>query len=78
MNQIVVDQALRTRLNGLEKHTTFCDEAGKPLGLFFPLKDYKKMLSSLPIPFSPEEMQTFMNAEGGCTLEEIWKRVGRS
>ena len=78
MNQVVIDQALRERLNGLNEQLAFWDESGKPLGLFLPVDEYKKLLASVEVPFSQEEINSLRRAEGGSSLAEFWKRMGRT
>ena len=77
MNHVVIDQDLRNRLNGLDKHATFCDEAGQPLGIFIPATD-KAKLAYVKVPFTEEEIQRRMQEKGGCTLPEIWEKLKKS
>jgi hypothetical protein len=76
MNQITLDQDWRKKLPDLNSQTTFLDEDGKAVGFFLPLATYRKILSSIPIPFSEEELERRKNEPGGGSLEEIWKRLG--
>jgi len=78
MATITLDPDLRARLNGLNHHVTVVDEAGQAVGLFLPMDDYKALLRYIPIPFSAEEIEQLRKAGGGCSLEEIWKRLAVS
>jgi hypothetical protein len=77
MNQVIVDPDLRARLQGLEQQTAFCDESGQPLGLFLPLAEYRKLLATVQIPLSEEEIERRKRETGGSSLEEFWRRAGR-
>src|SRR5262245_27916506 len=81
MSQIVVDEALRMRLNGLGEELTFCDESGTILGHFIPVANDKKknrpiMLPQDQCPYTPEELERMRNETGGRPLHEIWKSLG--
>ncbi|MBM4070652.1 MAG: hypothetical protein FJ271_17100 [Planctomycetes bacterium] len=76
MSQVTLDRDLQKKLHGLDQQMTFLDEDGKALGLFLPIDVYKKILSSLPIPFAEEELERRKNEPGGTSLAEIWKRLG--
>ena len=80
MSQIVVDEALRARLNGLGEELTFCDESGTILGHFIPVANGKKnrtlMLPQDQCPYTPEELERMRNETGGRPLHEIWKSLG--
>jgi len=76
MNQITLDQDWRKKLPDLNTQATFLDENGQAVGFFLPLAAYKKILSSIPIPFSEAEWDRRKNEPGGYSLEEIWQRLG--
>jgi len=78
MSEITLDPDLRARLNGLNQQITVVDEAGNELGIFLPMDAYKALLRNMPIPFSAKEIEQLRNADGGCSLAEIWKRLGVS
>jgi len=78
MTQITVDQALQKRLGGLTEPLELRDANGQILGHFLPEADYKKIVyGSLEIPFSDEEIARRRAQTGGCSLSEIWDRVGQ-
>jgi hypothetical protein len=78
MNDVIVDQELRDRLLGLDRQTSFRSETGETLGVFLPLAVFKKLLSTIQIPLSPEEIERRRNEPGGCSLQEFWQRMGRT
>jgi len=76
LKTIVLDPALREQLNGLNEQMEVCDEQGTVIGMFLPLHSYRNLLRPTPIPFSPEEIERRMQEKGGCSLEEIWQKLG--
>ena len=79
MSTITLDPVLRAKLNGLNEQLEICDETGKPVGMYLPLEDYKKLLyRGVEIPFSEEEIESRRNEPGGSSLAEFWKRMGRT
>ena len=79
MTQVQVDQILLQKLGGLDESIELCDADGKILGRYLPENAYREILySSVEIPFSEEELASRRAEAGGCTLDEIWKRLGRT
>lgn len=79
MNKIILDEALRAKLNGLTQDIKLCDEAGNTLGHFLPIDIYKELLFAWADKhFPPEEMERLRNETGGRSLAEIWKSLGRT
>jgi hypothetical protein len=79
MTQVQVDQALMQKLGGLSEAVKLCDSDGKVLGHYLPEAQYRELLyGSIEMPYSDEEIARFRAERGGCSLEEIWKRVGRT
>jgi len=79
MSSVVIDDALRARLNGLTEPTAFYDEAGRVLGHFVPA--VPAAFTPPPTdrcPYSAEELEQFRAETGGSTLAEFWKRLGQS
>ena len=77
MSTIVLDADLRAKLNGLNEKVDVQDEAGNIVGLFVPKEEYYRMLcKTIEIPFSKEEIERMRKSGGGCSLEEIWKKLG--
>jgi hypothetical protein len=78
MTKVTVDENLQSKLNGLNAEIVFCDPSGRTLGHFLPEEIYKKLLyASDSCPFTEEELRRHMDEPGGCTLAEIWQRLGR-
>ena len=78
MTQVQVDQSLKEKLGGLDESVELCGPDGRILGRFLPEDEYRQMLyGSVEIPYSEEEIARRRAETGGCSLDEIWKRVGR-
>jgi hypothetical protein len=78
MTQIHVDLALRQKLGGMNEPIELCDDEGRVLGHYLPEAEYKKILyGSAKIPFTDEEIARRRAQTGGCSLREIWNRVGQ-
>jgi hypothetical protein len=81
MTKVVVDESLRAKLNGLTEDIEMCDPAGHTLGHFVPQDLYKQMLYAWvesQCPYTKEELEEAAREEGGRTLAEIWKSLGRT
>ena len=44
MTKVIVDQSLRSKLNGLDEQVELCDESGRTMGHFLPDDLYRKLL----------------------------------
>ena len=76
MSKVIVDETLRSKLNGLNTELELCDETGRVLGHFLPADVYKRFVySSVQCPYSEEELEKHMREPGGRTLQEIWTRL---
>ena len=80
MAKVIVDESLRSRLNGLDEQVELCDESGRTMGHFLPDALYKKLLYTFDqCPYTEEEIGQHMPDEpGGRPLAEIWQRLGRA
>ncbi len=81
MTKVVVDESLRTKLNGFTEQVELCDPGGQTLGHFVPEEMYKKMLYAwveMQCPYTERELQRRSQETGGRSLAEIWKRLERS
>ncbi len=78
MNEVIIDQELRARLHGLNQQTSFRNESGETLGFYLPLAVFKKLLATIQLPLSPEEIERRRHETGGCSLQEFWKRMGQA
>jgi hypothetical protein len=76
MGKIVLDTALREKLNGLSEQMEVHNEKDEVVGVFLPMSLYKYLLRTVPIPFSADEIERRRQEKGGCSLEEIWQRIG--
>jgi hypothetical protein len=79
MNKIILDPALREKLNGLDRELELCDETGRTVGHFLPDAQYRKLvLASLQVPLTDEEIEEVRKQKGtGRSLAEIWKKLGQ-
>lgn len=81
MSQVILDEALRSKLNGLSEQLEILDESGRTLGRFVPEDAYRQMLyaaAAAACPHSPEELERRRQETGGKTLAEIWQKLGSS
>ena len=79
MTQVVIDDALRARLNGLKDQVEFRDESGRLLGHFIPAVQAGFVPPpSDGCPYTPEELERFRRETGGKPLPEIWKGLGQA
>lgn len=79
MTQIVIDELLRSKLNGCDEDLAFVDETGKAVGHFVPEGMYRKLLYAWvesQCPYTKEEIEKFSKETGGRSLKEIWKSLG--
>ena len=71
MTQIVVDAALRARLN-LAEHLELLDESGQPLGHYLPAEAYWKLqMAADGCPYTYEDLQRARQEKEGRPLAEI-------
>ena len=79
MGKITLDEALRSKLNGLTEELEVCDETGRQVGFFLPRAVYQEMLASWSRTWvSDEELACLSLQTGGRPLAEIWKSLGRA
>lgn len=81
MSQLTLDDALRTRLHGLNEQVEVLDERGRTVGRFVPEELYRKLLyaaAEAACPHSPEELERRRQETGGKPLAAIWKTLGCS
>jgi len=77
MTKVQVDQALRQKLGGMAEPVELRDANGQVVGHYLPEAEYKKLLyASVQVPLSEEEIARRRAETGGCSLQEIWDRVG--
>ena len=46
MEKIVLDEALRAKLNGLTRQIEVCDPSGERIGIFVPAADYQALVAA--------------------------------
>ena len=81
MSKITLDAELRSKLNGLNESVEVCDESGETVGHFLPAKVYQRILYQIAeaqCPHTPEQLKELSRQNGGVTLVEFWKKMGRS
>jgi hypothetical protein len=78
MTQVRVDETLMQKLGGLNESVELCGSDGRVLGRYLPEAEYREIVyGSVEIPYSEEEIARRRAERGGCSLAEIWKRLGR-
>ena len=79
MTKVLVDDAVRAKLNGLNDQVELCDVSGHTLGHFLPTDLYKELLSAwAKVHNTDEEVQRARQQTGGRPLVGIWKSLGRT
>ncbi len=73
MNRITVDDALKSRLDGVVEPVEVCDAQGRMLGHFVPIA---ALVGPDACPYSADELTRMRGEDGGRTLTEIWKSLG--
>ena len=79
MTQVILDETLRSKLNGCREEVALLDESGKPVGHFLPEVEYRKLLYAWvesQCPYTKEEMEQFRQQTNGRPLKEIWESLG--
>jgi len=74
MEKRIIDPALLQQLAGLTGYTILCDNTGKTLGIYQPVKEHE--IVNLEPPISEEELQRRRQVRTGKTTEEILQRSG--
>ncbi len=81
MNNTNLNGDLLTKLKGIDYPLVIRNEAGEPIGIYLPIDSYRGMQRALgeriPCPFTAEELERRRQEEGGSSLEELWRKVGR-
>ena len=79
MNKVCLDPALRAQLCGFSSPVEICDESGQSLGHYLPAPIYRQMLVAWSkAEVSDEELERRMNEPGGCSLADVWERLGNT
>ncbi len=78
MSRVVLDDQLRSKLNGLNDQLEICDEVGRTLGHFVPEALYRQLLIAWSkAQISDAELERRRQEPRGRTLAEIWQRLGQ-
>ena len=72
MIRVQLDDALRSKLNGLNEPIELCDGSGRTVGHFLPAEDYRRLLYDWAhAQFNdPEELKLARADTGGYTTTE--------
>jgi hypothetical protein len=79
MNKVCLDPTLGSQLRGFSSPVEICDEFGQSLGHFLPTPIYRQLLVAWSqAEVSDEELRLRASEPGGCSLAEIWQRLGKT
>jgi hypothetical protein len=74
MQKVILDQELRSRLNGLTENIELCDESGKTIAHVVVPEVYRELMHAwVDTHITPEEIERRRQEPRGRTLAEIWK-----
>lgn len=78
MTRLIVDDALRDKLDHHAAPVELCDHSGRLLGHFIPARQSASVgILSDACPYTEEELAAMRAEPGGRPLAEIWKSLGR-
>lgn len=76
MNRVLVEDGLRSMLDGLQTQTEFCDRNGKILGYYIPAGSPHQDLSAwVSSRISDEELERRAREPGGLSTEDVLRRL---
>ncbi len=79
MPKLIVDDALGSKLDACAAPVELCNQAGRLLGQFIPVRHMQTISRpSDGCPRTEDELVAMRNETGGRPLSEIWKSLGRS
>lgn len=79
MSKVIVDDDLRSKLNGLNETFEFCEPSGKTVGHFVPHEKFLQLVYAWEkSTMSIDELKRRAAKPGGKSLAEIWKKLGRT
>jgi hypothetical protein len=79
MSKVIVDDDLRSKLNGLNETIEFCEPSGKTVGHFLPHDEYLQLVYAWEkSTMSIDELKRRAAEPGGMKLADFWKKMGRS
>jgi len=77
MPKVVLDEAMKARLNAAGGPLELCDPSGEILGHFVPADLYRSLIREwLHSEVTDEEIEESRKQTGGRPLSEIWDRLG--
>jgi hypothetical protein len=75
MNKVILDEALRSKLNGLNTEMELCDETGKTVGHFLPPEVYRELIYAWAKTQDTDEeiaqAKREVREQGGLTTAEV-------
>ena len=72
MNKVMLDETLRSKLNGLDTRLELCDESGRTLGYFLPAAEVDRSLYAWAHEqFTDEELELARRQPGGRTTAQV-------
>jgi hypothetical protein len=78
MSRVILDQQMRSKLNGLNEQVEICDESGNTLGHFVPESLYREFLVAWSRSnLSDEDLERRRQEPRGRTLAEIWQKLSQ-
>jgi hypothetical protein len=76
MNKLVLDPTVRSQLNGLNGEVELCDEEGRTVGFFVPVKLRERLWYDwAKAQFTDEELERARQQPGGRTTAEVLERL---
>ena len=79
MTKVIVDDAFRTKLDGLRELVELCDQSGRTLGFFHPLlRTTDPAQPKVHSPLTDEEIERRRQEQTGRPLREILDDLGQS
>lgn len=76
MNRVLVDDALRLKLDECQTKTEICDKDGRVLGVYTPAADLdRRWYEWARGQYSEEELNRIANEPGEKTTEEVLKSL---
>jgi hypothetical protein len=77
MKRVILSSDVRSQLADLTTPLELCDESGGVLGYFLTCESYNDLLVSFArAVVSDEEVERRMREPGGCSLQDLWQRLG--
>jgi hypothetical protein len=78
MSKVIIDDALGLKLGSCATTVELCDQTGRLLGHFIPVRQAETIsLLGDRCPYTEAELRAARDEIGGRTLAEIWKTLGR-